>query len=77
MRFWGQINLGNSGSENETGASLVAQCYVQSLVWEDPTCHGATKPLHHDYRACALQQGNCSNEKPVHRNWRTASMRRN
>ena len=22
---------------------------VQSLVWEDPTCHGATKPLCHDY----------------------------
>ena len=22
---------------------------VQSLVWEDPTCHGATKPMHHNY----------------------------
>ena len=22
---------------------------VQSPVWEDPTCHGATKPLHHNY----------------------------
>ena len=22
---------------------------VQSLVWEDPTCHGATKLLHHNY----------------------------
>ena len=20
---------------------------VQSLIWEDPTCHGATKPMHH------------------------------
>ena len=41
------------------GASLVAQwiriCLpmqgteVRSLVWEDPTCRGATKPVHHNY----------------------------
>ena len=23
--------------------------HVQSLVWEDPTCHGATKPVYHSY----------------------------
>ena len=22
---------------------------VQSLVQEDPTCHGAAKPMHHNY----------------------------
>ena len=22
---------------------------VQSLAWEDPTCHGATKPMHRNY----------------------------
>ncbi|KAJ8791387.1 hypothetical protein J1605_004334 [Eschrichtius robustus] len=22
---------------------------VRALVWEDPTCHGATKPMHHNY----------------------------
>ena len=22
---------------------------VQALVQEDPTCHGATKPVHHNY----------------------------
>ena len=33
---------------------------VQSLVREDPTCHGATKPKHP--RACAPQQ-----EKPQQR----------
>ena len=42
-----------------TGASLVAQwlrvCLpmqgtrVRALVWEDPTCHGATKPVSHNY----------------------------
>ena len=28
---------------------------AQFLVWEYPTCHGATKPVHHSYRACALE----------------------
>ena len=41
------------------GASLVAQwlriCLpmqgtrVRALVWEDPTCRGATKPVSHNY----------------------------
>ena len=40
-------------------ASLVAQwlrirlpmqgTWVRALVWEDPTCHGATKPGHYNY----------------------------
>ena len=25
---------------------------VRDLVWEDPTCWGATKPVHHNYGAC-------------------------
>ena len=42
-----------------TGASLVVQwlrihltmqgTWVRALVWEDPTCHGATKPTYHNY----------------------------
>ena len=28
---------------------------VRSLVREDPTCHGATKPVCHNYWACALE----------------------
>ena len=54
----------NFSSLKETHrASLVAQwlrtCLpmqgtrVRALVWEDPTCHGATKPMHHNYWACA------------------------
>ena len=45
------------------GASLVVQwlriCLpmqgirVRALVWEDPTCHGATGPVSHNYWACA------------------------
>ena len=49
-------------------ASLVVQCLrillpmqgtqgtqVLPLVWEDPTCCGATKPVHHNYLAWALE----------------------
>ena len=28
---------------------------VQALAQEDPTCRGATKPVSHNYRACALE----------------------
>ena len=31
---------------------------VHSLVWEDPTCRGATKPACHNYQSCALKPGN-------------------
>ena len=47
------------------GASLVAQwlriclpmqgTWVRALVWEDPTCRGATKPVRHNCWACALE----------------------
>ena len=43
----------------QLGASLVVQwlrvcepmqgTWVRALVWEDPTCHGATKPVSHNY----------------------------
>ena len=29
--------------------------WVRALVQEDPTCHGATKPMCHNYWACALE----------------------
>ena len=28
---------------------------VRALVREDPTCGGATKPVHHNYWACTLE----------------------
>ena len=28
---------------------------IRALVREDPTCHGATKPVSHNYWACALE----------------------
>ena len=36
----------------------VWESWVRSLVWEDPTCHGATKPTCHNCGACALESGN-------------------
>ena len=33
---------------------------VQSLIWEDPTCFAAAKPVHHSYRACAPEPRDCS-----------------
>ena len=66
----------------KSGASLVAQwlriCLpmqgtrVRALVWEDPACRGATKPVSHNYWACA--SGACApqwerpdSERPAHR----------
>ena len=31
------------------------EAQVRALVWEDPTCRGATKPVRHNYWACALE----------------------
>ena len=46
-------------SKCNCGASLVAQWLrirlpmqgtrVRALAWEDPTCRGAAKPVHHNY----------------------------
>ncbi|KAJ8788320.1 hypothetical protein J1605_000376 [Eschrichtius robustus] len=52
-----------STKKEEIWASLVEQwlriCLpmqgtrVRALVWEDPTCRRATRPVSHNYRACA------------------------
>ena len=49
----------NTVDKSQHRASLVAQwlriCLpiqgtrVRALVWEDPTCHGATGPVSHNY----------------------------
>ena len=58
-----------------SGASLVAQWLrislpmqgtrVRALVQEDPTCRGATKPMSHNYWACALEL-ECHNYWSLH-----------
>ena len=82
----------DSTLKRNEGASLVAQrlrvCLpmqgtrVRALVWEDPTCRRATKPVSHDYWACA--SGACApqRERPLQwearaPRWRVAPTRRN
>ena len=55
---------------------------VQSLVWEDPTCHGTTKLVCHNYGACALEpvlhsKRNYSSGKPAPPPQRVALSRHN
>ena len=60
-------NVGDLLRNAPLGASLVTQwlrlCLpvrgprVQSLIREDPTCHGATKSVCHNYWACVLESG--------------------
>ena len=45
------------------------EIWVWSLVWEDATCHRATKPMHHNYWACALEPWNCKTELTHHNCW--------
>ena len=70
-KVWGLILPNFQSYSNATvinsmwGASLVAQwlrirlpmqgTWIWSLVQDDPTCRGATKPVHHNYWACALE----------------------
>ena len=56
---WGILFIEKEKEENNGGTSLAAQWLrihltmqvtkVQSLGREDPTCHGAAKPVHHNY----------------------------
>ena len=65
------------------GASLVAQwlgiCLpmqgtrVRALVWEDPTCHGATRPVSHNCWACA--SGACAPRRERPRWWEARAPR--
>ena len=72
--FW--LNQeGNMTQEIPSQTSLVAQwirillptqgTQVQSLVWEDSTCQGATKPLHHKYWAHVQQPLKPARLEPV------------
>ena len=70
-------------SRNDSRASLVAQWLrvrlpmqgtrVRALVWEDPTCRGATKPVSHSYWACA--SGACAPQRERPRQWEARAPR--
>ena len=77
MRIKIMQNIGVTFIKTGQGASLVAQwlriCLpmrgtrVRALVWEDPTYRGATKPVRHNYWACA--SGYCAPQ------WEAATVR--
>ena len=62
LRPWSNLNCFKKLDE---GTSLLVQwlrihlpmqgIQVRALVWEDPTCRRAAKPMHHNYWACALE----------------------
>ena len=51
---------GGSGAKN---LPANAEDIVRSLIWEDPTCHRATKPVQR-HRACALELRRCRSQGP-------------
>ena len=61
--YWGPLQQDYCLVKSPSRVSLVAQwlrvCLpmqgtrVRALVWEDPTCRGATGPVSHNYWACA------------------------
>ena len=69
--------LKSDSNKTAWGASLVAQwlriclpmqgTWVRALVWQNPTCRGATGPVSHNYWACV--SGACApqQERPTHR----------
>ena len=70
-------------NEEPMGASLVTQwlriclpmqgTQVRALVWEDPTCHGATRPVSHIYWACA--SGACAPQQERLQQWEARAPR--
>ena len=46
---------------------------VRALVWEDPTCRGATSPVSHNYWACAC--GVCAPQQERPRQWEARAPR--
>ena len=42
---------------------------VWSIIQEDPTCHRATKPMHHDYWAHGLGLQAAATKPVCHNNW--------
>ena len=67
-RVFGMLPEPSQHQNVRSWASLVAwwwrvhltmqETWVWSLIQEDPTCHRATKPVSHNYWACALEPSN-------------------
>ena len=76
-------HYGKGDQKGLSRASLVAQwlriCLpiqgtrVRAKVWEDPTCRGATRPVSHNYWACA--SGACAPQQERPRQWEARAPR--
>ena len=59
-----------NGSRESLAAQWLRICLpmqgtrVRALVWEDPTCCGATGPVSHNYLACASEACAPQQERP-------------
>ena len=65
--FWGlqNPNAGFPGGPVIKNTSANAGECVWSLIWEDPACLGATKPICHSYWAYALEPRSCNYWSPT------------
>ena len=52
---------------------LMQETRVWALVWEDPTCRRATRPVSHNYQACA--SGACAPQQERPRQWEARAPR--
>ena len=62
---WGlaqKVNEGVLGGSVVKNPRLMQETGAQSLVREDPTCQGATKPTCYNYCACALEPSSHTTE---------------
>ena len=50
------VNLKNNNKKNKRICLTVQGTQVQSLVWEDPTCCGATKPVPQPENQCTARK---------------------
>ena len=59
-----------------SGNESTCQCRTQvwSLIQEDPTCHGATKPVCHNYAPCASSLGTPPAEPSCRNYWRPCTL---
>lgn len=72
-----ELGLGFPGIPVVNSNLAMQGASVQSMVWEDPTCHRATKPVRHNYWSSCTLKLTLHNEKPLHCNWKVAPTRHN
>ena len=70
LKAWQGLPWWRSGWES---ACQCKETRVRALVWEDPTCRGATRPMSHNYWACV--SGACALRQEGPRQWEARAPR--